>query len=249
MFTGYFDDAGGADHGYTVVAGWVSTVEKWQAFAEQWSQMLAAFNVPHFDMKTLSHFRGVYEPWKDRPEIKDAFVSAACRVVASNVLFGFAAVIEHSGFKNVNQTFRLKEYVGNEYGLAGLSCCLHMRDWIYRQTPPQPFEIVFHDGTAKRGRLADVMRKEHFAEPIFRPAILRKNGPPPLIQIQAADFLAYEVRKIRADDPDESKPVEEHRISLRKLIWVESDWVAYTEADLVKTCQQHPHITVRKSMP
>ena len=82
MLTGYFDDAGGADHGFTVVAGWVSTVDRWSIFAEQWEQMLAAFQVPWFDMKTLSHFRGVYEPWKARPEIKDEFQAAACRVIA-----------------------------------------------------------------------------------------------------------------------------------------------------------------------
>jgi len=176
MFSGYFHDAGGADHGYTVVAGWVSTLEKWKSFAEQWSRLLATFGVSHFGMKTLSHFKGVYEPWKDRPEIKDAFVSAACRVIAGSALFGFAAVVEHSVFKKVNQFLRLKEYVGNEYALGGLSCCLHLRDWIHRQTLPEPFEIFSHDGTAKRGRLTDVMRSEHFAEPIFRPAILRKNG-------------------------------------------------------------------------
>lgn len=245
MFTGYFDDAGGVDHGYTVVAGWVSTLEKWESLAEQWSRMLATFGVAHFDMKTLSHFKGIYRHWKDRPEVKDAFVAEACRVIASNVVFGFAAVVEHSIFKKVNQAFRLKEYIGNEYALAGLTCCLHLRDWIYRQTPPEPFEIVFHDGTAKRGRLVDAMRREHFAEPIFRAAIQKENMSPPVIQIQAADFLAYEVRKIRADDPDEDKPIEQHRMSLRKLIWVESEWITYTEDDLVKICQGHPHIKPR----
>lgn len=87
MLTGYFDDAGGADHGYTVVAGWASTVERWRVFAEQWEQMLAAFQVPWFDMKTVSHFKGAYSAWEHQPQIKDDFHAAACRIIASNTMF------------------------------------------------------------------------------------------------------------------------------------------------------------------
>ena len=93
MFTGYFDDAGGADHGYTVAAGWVSTEERWRAFAEHWEQMLAAFQVPWFDMKTLSHFKGVYATWKEQPQIKDDFQAAACRIIASSAMCSFASIV------------------------------------------------------------------------------------------------------------------------------------------------------------
>lgn len=244
MFTGYFDDAGGADHDYTVVAGWVSTVERWRTFAEQWQAMLSAFNVPWFDMKTLSHFKGIYATWRDKPEVKDQFQDFACRAIGGNVLCGFAQIVEHSVFKSVNRIYKLKEYVGNKYALAGVSVALKMRDWIYKQEPPQPFEVVFDDGTAKRGKLVDVMRKEHFAEPIFRSPI-PKNRLLPMLQLQAADFLAYEVRKVRKDDPDEMRPIEKHRISLRKLVWPPSDWSTYREEDLLKTCEQHPRIERR----
>jgi hypothetical protein len=57
------------------------------------------------------------------------------------------------------------------------------------------------------------------------------------VQLQAADFLAYEVRKVEKDDPSETRAVEEHRISLRKLMWVESDWGVYSEDNLSKLCE------------
>jgi len=244
MFTGYFDDAGGADHGYTVVAGWVSSLERWRNFAEEWRAMLSAFRVPHFDMKTLSHFKGVYAPWKDDPKMKDQFQDFACRIIAGNVLFGWAQIVEHSVFEKVNGVYQLREYVGNEYALAGVSVALKMRDWVQNHTPPEPFEIVFDDGTAKRGKLVDVMRREHFAEPIFRSPVAR-GGFWPVVQLQAADFLAYEVRKVRADDPNESRPIEDHRISLRKLIFPPNDWGTYKEDSLMKSCEQHPRIERR----
>jgi hypothetical protein len=248
MFTGYFDDAGGADHGFTAVAGWVATMERWRHFAEQWRLMLAAFRVPWFDMKTLSHFKGVYQSWKETPKMKDDFQAAACRIIASNVLCGFACVSEHPVFAKVNEAYRLKEYVGNDYALAGLTCALKLREWIYRQNPPEPFEIVFDDGTAKRGKLRDVMKREHFAEPIFRSPLPRKDGIWPVIQLQAADFLAYEIRKARVTDPDETRTPEEHRITFRKLIWNESDWGTYREEDLIQSCEKHPRIGRRTAV-
>ena len=237
MLTGYFDDAGGADHGYTVVAGWVSAVERWCAFAEQWEQMLTAFQVPWFDMKTLSHFKGVYALWKAQPEIKDGFQSAACRIIAGCAAVGFASIVPHAVFARVDETYRAKEYFGNEYALAGLTCVVKMRKWSRKRGTPQPLEIVFDDGTAKRGKLVDAMRRAHFAEPIFRRPLPKKDGLPYAVQLQAADFLAYEVRKVEKDDPSETRAVEDHRISLRKLIWVESDWGIYTERTLAETCE------------
>jgi hypothetical protein len=237
MLTGYFDDAGGADHGYTVVAGWVSTVERWSAFAEEWEQMLAAFQVSWFDMKTLSHFRGVYARWKDHPEVKSDFQSAACRIIARSAAVGFASIVPHAVFARVNEAYRVKERFGNEYALAGLTCAIKMRAWSRKQDAPQRIETIFDDGTAKRGKLTDAMRKHDFAEPIFGSPLPKGNGLAHVVQLQAADFLAYEVRKVEKDDPSETRAVEEHRISLRKLMWVESDWGVYSEDNLSKLCE------------
>jgi hypothetical protein len=245
MLTGYFDDAGGADHGYTVVAGWMSTVERWRDFAGQWEQMLADFQVPWFDMKALSHFKGPYAGWEKRPQVKNDFLAAACRIIASFAMYQFASVVPHAAFAEVNKSYRLKEQVGNEYGFAGLTCALKMRDWAFKQIPSQSFEIVFEDGTAKRGKLVDAMRKEHFAEPIFRPSRPNKDGRPHVVQLQPADFLAYEVRKVQKDDSNETRAIKDHRISLRKLIWVESDWSIYTEQNLIESCEKHPRIERR----
>lgn len=132
--------------------------------------MLGEFRVPWFDMKTLSHFKGMYELWKEHPEQKNHFQSAACRIIASFAMFQCASIVPHASFAKVNEKYRLKEHVGNEYALAGLTCALKMRDWLQRKNHPQPFEIVFEDGTAKRGKLVDAMMREHFAKPIFRPS-------------------------------------------------------------------------------
>lgn len=199
--------------------------------------MLAAFQIPWFDMKTLSHFKEVYTDWKQQPEIKNEFQSAACRVIASSAAVGFASIVPHDAFARVNAVYRAKEYFGNEYALAGLTCCIKMRKWARKQESPQPLEIVFDDGTAKRGKLTEAMLKARFAEPIFRSPLPKPDRPPNVVQLQAADFLAYEVRKVQKDDPEKTRSIEDHRISLRKLAWIDADWGAYSEENLMHLCE------------
>jgi hypothetical protein len=41
LLTCTFDDAGGADRGFTAVAGWIATMEQWRELAELWGVLLA----------------------------------------------------------------------------------------------------------------------------------------------------------------------------------------------------------------
>jgi hypothetical protein len=115
-----------------------------------------------------THFRGAYKAWEKRPQIKDDFLAAACRIITSATMYQFASIVPHAVFAKVNENHCLKEHVGNEYALAGFTCALKMRNWAFKRNSPQPFEVVFEDGTAKGGNLVDAMRWERFAEPIFR---------------------------------------------------------------------------------
>jgi hypothetical protein len=242
MFTCYFDDAGNKQDGFTAVAGYISTLERWRSFAEDWALMLAVFRVPEYSMKHLSHFKSHYKKWT--PEIKNAFQSEACRVIAKNTLYQFGAVVRHDLFEKANKDYTLQEHVGNPYALAGFTCVYKAMLWAVKQEPKESIEFIFDDGTEKRGNLVKLMKAEGYSEPIFRSPVSR-GGLRAVTQLQAADFLAYEFRKVTIEDPYETRPIEEHRISLRKLIWVKSEWSQYTEADLVQTCENHPKIKRR----
>jgi hypothetical protein len=236
MFTCYFDDAGGEDHGFTAVAGWVSTLDRWRQFDTEWERMLQAHTVPYLNMKACAHFKRPYEHWKDAPQSRVDFLSDACRIIADTALYGFASVVPHSLFSAMNAQYMLREYVGNPYALAGITCANKARYWAQRENPSGPLEFIFHDGTAKRGHLSQLMKREGLPEPIFR-AALPGGLVAPVTQIQAADFLAYEMRKLTADDPSEMRPIEQHRMTLRKLAWVKADWGDYTERDLALLCE------------
>ncbi len=44
----YCDAAGGKDHGFIVVAGYLSTYEKWLAFNREWNILIAAYDLRTF---------------------------------------------------------------------------------------------------------------------------------------------------------------------------------------------------------
>jgi hypothetical protein len=244
MFTGYFDDSGGADHGFTTVCGWTASLEEWRRFAEQWRTLLAMAKIPYFTMKHCAHWKGPFEPWKRDPDVRARFLEVACRIIQENVRYGFASVVDHEAYEKVNLSYTLREWTKSPYALAGFTCARSLNAWARGNYPKEPFEVVYEDGTDGQGGLIDLMRAELGLMPIFRPS--RPMGRvPAVVQLQAADFLAYEVRKVKVDDPDELRPIEKHRKSLLGLISEASNWVQYTEDDLIQTCEAHPKIQKR----
>ena len=68
-----------------------------------------------------------------------------------------------------------------------------------------------------------------------------------MIPLQAADFAAYELRKVYKDDPTESWPLEKYRLSLRALANIDCDWSKYTERNLITLCKKVPRIAVKRA--
>jgi hypothetical protein len=242
LLTCYFDDAGGADHGYTVVAGWIASVEQWAAFAEDWETLLSEYGLASFTMKECAQWQGPFKCWRE--EQRRSFIRRACQILKTHVQYGYASIVQHAEYLEVNKAYKLREYTKSEYALAGVTCVRNVWEWGKVHHPGVPMEVIFHQGTKGRGGLAELMEEEFKYSPIFRSAS-EQEGPRPVIPLQVADFLAYEVRKVRKDDPSETRPIEKHRISLRMLISVPNDWGQYTEQDLVTMCEKHPRIEKR----
>jgi hypothetical protein len=86
MFQSFFDESGGADHGFITVCGWVASVERWRQFETEWKTMLVQFNVPYFHLKELSQSRGPYSKWFGKPSAeRDALFAEASRIIRGTV--------------------------------------------------------------------------------------------------------------------------------------------------------------------
>jgi hypothetical protein len=169
MFTCYFDDAGGEDHGFVSVAGWLATLESWRFFEQKWNEMLAVYRIPYFTMKECAQFKGPFEKWKTEPKTRAKFLQTACQIIKIISLQGFGVIVPHAAYREVNKDFALKEVTKSEYALAGFSSAQHARNWAAQHYPRVPIEFVYHKGTKGHGGLTDLMISDLRHTPIFRP--------------------------------------------------------------------------------
>ena len=167
MLTGYFDDAGGKDHGFTVVAGFSASLEQWREFGERWRALLSGFRVPYFHMLEIAHFKGPFEKWRSDPDARDQFLTTASRLIQENVLAGFVTIVQHNIYDKVNELYTLQEHTKSPYALAGFTCVEYMRIWALENRPGEPMEAVFEQGTFGHGGLSDLLASELKLEPEF----------------------------------------------------------------------------------
>lgn len=238
----YCDAAGGKDHGFIVVAGYLSTYEKWLGFNREWNLLLAAYDLPYFHMKEFAPSNGPFENWKGDEGRRAAFLARAATIIKDHVLRSFACVVPVDLFSKVSERHPLKDVAGCPYALAAKSCAAKASNAM----PGLREEITFfyEDGDKGKGELMRIMERDGYPAPIFRPSRNRMKGDRMvrgLVPLQAADFAAYEVRKHFNDDPAELWPFEKYRKSLAALAAVPSlanDWGRYREHDLVALCQK-----------
>jgi hypothetical protein len=235
----YCDAGGGKDHGFIVVAGYLSTFDRWGAFTKEWNELLARFDIPYFHMKKFSQFKAPFdtEPWKDEKR-RARFLGSAASIIAANVQQGFASAVEFDTFDKVNAAYRLDNVVGVPYSLAARTCVAKASRF---GAPGSNTTYVFDDGDEGRGELMRILERDGYPSPIFRPSrYMLKRGKPHrgVVALQAADFAAYEIRKVYKDDPDELWPIVRYRKSLRALAGIPSDWGRYSEQDLVELCDK-----------
>lgn len=241
MLTCYFDDAGGVDHGFTLCAGWLSTVELWREFERMWNDLLKVYKLPYFTMKECAQWNGQFASWRGDTQKRNQFIRTAAQIIKLTALQGYATVVPHVGYKEANEIYTLREFCKSEYAFAGFDVVLKSLHWRDTHRPDDPIEFIFHDGTKGKGVLDALMKQELGYIPIFRFSS-EKEGKNPSIQLQVADFLAYEVRKIRVDDPEEKKAIDDYRMSARFLVSVPNDWHEYYAHNLIETCERHPKI-------
>ena len=239
----YCDEAGGKDHGFIVLAGYLTTFKQWNAFTAQWNfALLASFNIPYFHMKEFAQSKGPFESWKNDEPKRARFLETAAGIIAAHVERAFSCIVPLKEFDNVNQIYHLDGAVGVPYSLAGRTCVARASIVIGRNVKTH---YVFEDGAEGKGELQRILARDGYPAPIFRPGRdrINKRGEKirGVIPLQAADFAAYEMRKVFKDDPAESRPLSKYRKSLRALAAIrseEEDWGKYSREDLIRLCKE-----------
>lgn len=238
MFRSFFDEGGGEDHGFLAVCGYVASLERWKRFETDWNQMLKDHDVPYLHMKFIAHCKPPYEKWKNNEDARGAFLRDAGSLVCNTVDYGFLCAVYYADFDKVNQQFYLRENYHSPYALAGRFCVARANLWMGRSSRSiKEIDYVFDRGGPDVTGLVELMQRSNLQIPSFKPSRDTENEAG-MVQLQAADYFAYELRKAVVDHANSpyTRP-EEFRRSFQAIMDVSVDQGNYREAELVDLCK------------
>lgn len=238
MFRCFFDEGGGEDHGFIAVCGYVASLENWKRFEFDWKQMLSDHRVPYLHMKELAHFNGPYAKWKHDENGRIAFIRDASALVCGSADYGFLCVARYADFEKVNQEYYLSENFHSPYALAGRFCIARANLWMGNAgRSVREIDYVFDRGGPDVAGLAELMQRSNLQIPSFK-ASRDTEIEAGMVQLQAADYFAYELRKAIVDHPyDPHRKPEEFRKSFQAIMDVSVDQGNYRESELIELCE------------
>jgi len=237
--TSYFDASGGQEHEFIIVAGYLSTVGKWNKFDTEWRRVLARaeFNVPYFHMWEFAHSERVFKGWKGEENRRRRFINCLVGLIGEYALAGFACGIEKSVWDDLDRKYTLSDSFGCPFALAGRDCVNKAHYWgeAMHHYGRNEIRAVFEDGDDGKGDLMRVIKEAQKPNPAFEPGRPKpKLNHPGTTPLQAADFAAWELLKAtKVGD----LPLQELRVSLQKLSKaVPVSWTQYKESDFMALC-------------
>ena len=204
MFSSYFDEAISDDCRFTLVAGYVASVQEWESFEIDWKLFLAKYRIPYLHMSKLSQCKKPYEFLRKNDNLRAKILAMAAEIIRSHARLGFCYYIDHDDFDLFDKEYRLHEFIPSPYALAGRLCVTSANEWRRGSSSTLDLEYVFEDGGPDKGGLMRAMDiRPTLPAPIFKPSrdipdrkVELRRG---VVQLQAADYLAYELRKYAVD--------------------------------------------------
>jgi hypothetical protein len=198
VFKAYFDDSGDEkDPQETVssLAGWVATAEQWQYFEKNWEKALKDHEVPYLHMKEFAPRIKDFKKYKDDEESRIALLQSLIRVMSEAQLEGVASVVKMVDLRYFNDRYHndINSYAFN------LHTCMN----IISDRWPDTIVEMWLDRTNKLGpkinKAKDYCKSEgyygHYNDKITPLPIPKGLTFKEVIPIQAADLLAWEIRR------------------------------------------------------
>lgn len=194
----YLDDSGDPKDpaaSFVTIGGYVAEADSWAYFEELWAKALAEAGVPYFHMKEFGDRNGLYRDLKRRPRAESEFVASLVFAITSSADLCPVNTVRLADLAAFNAATGLSL---DPYALDLYGCMIAMR----REYPGAEIEVVVDrfDKAMSRMETALTYARMHRGEDLeperFIPVFLQddesfKNVTP----IQAADFIAWEVRK------------------------------------------------------
>ena len=130
--TAYFDDSGtDPKNPSIVVAGFVSTVDQWDRFNDEWLAAELEFEAPPFHAKIFDDGRRGYGPYKDWLDSKRKdYVNRLLGIISRRTRHSFSTALRKDAYDTLiapQQAFR--EYFYSQFAFSSVNCVFQVCDW------------------------------------------------------------------------------------------------------------------------
>ena len=252
FYSAYFDESGVRQPEIgciLVVSGWIASVTQWEQFEFDWKLFLAKYDVPYLHMNEYAHSVGPFKKWegKGKEGTRRNFIGDAAEIIRNTIQAGFACGVSEQVFDQTDSVYELRSKFPNPYALAGRSCASLAVEWQKKSNRglSQEIRYVFEDGEQGKGGLFHAMTEviPAMPSPIFEPGRDQKpsekwpDGRKGLVQLQAADFLAYEWGKFGSDGRELMRGTRQIRNSMNALPANKVRRIFLTSRHLALFCQ------------
>lgn len=196
MFTAYFDESGTHSNSpVTVVAGYIATNEQWSEFEREWKEVMQNAGIPFFHMSKFESRQGEYKNWNSdkRIRIQERLIG----IIKRRVRIGFASAIRLSDYSEVMDG-RDRILYGSPYAFCLISCMKLVAAWADKYEHQEPIVYVFESGAGCDGEIGAIFSRSFSKESVrsrYRVGDLAFGDKRGIVQLQAADILAYEIYK------------------------------------------------------
>jgi hypothetical protein len=192
-FVAYFDETGHSSYGEFVgMAGFVASRRDWELFPTRWAAVLKAEQVPHFHAREFSHSVGAFRAWKKDEPRRRRFLESLLSVIRTVNPTPVGAIVDNAALRSLPDLIRSRikdpychcfQTVSRGAAIVTLSEC-----------PEATVDIVVADTPERRGDVTAIWELLPTAmDHGKRLGDLSLATPLSQLQLQAADFLAYEM--------------------------------------------------------
>jgi Protein of unknown function (DUF3800) len=199
MYTAYFDESG-VHQGSpaAVVAGYLSTDERWSGFEREWRNLLVDHGVSAFHRTHLESFRGEFcreAGWDENR--RRQLLRSAHDIIKRYTLFGVGAAVVRLDFEK-EMPAAVRTAFGGPYGWLVHDCLVGVGHWAVDNRCTEGVGYVFEAGARGRHQVekmfAVLCRETRFRD-LCRIGSWKFSTKAEALQLQAADILAYEIYK------------------------------------------------------
>jgi hypothetical protein len=195
----------------------VSTTDKWKKFGKQWRAALKSAELDGFHMSEFENHKGQYANWSNLKRV--AFFKRLKRIIKSNVLYGVSLSLHCAAYDELVTGEVRKEMGKTHYGFDVRMIITHLSQWADENSYHNPIHYVFAE-LGKQGGELDKIFKDCLKDPETKKQF-RLNGMwtkgtmRDVVQLQAADIIAYEMNKRAVNDLGTDRKVRKSLDSLR----------------------------------